>query len=201
MRYALCEFMDIRAIPPEAVSDLSVSLPPLRQEKILSLRDERKRLQSLAAGLLSRRLLASVGVSDTLLQYAENGKPFIRDCPEWHISLSHSGDFAACALSRAPIAADIQRHNGVYESILRTGYAPAERAFCAAAPNREQAFYDLWCRKECKAKLRAYAHLRDIDALTPEPGFQYWEYGIPGYGCAVYGRAKRTPIAVEYDYA
>ena len=52
-----------------------------------------------------------------------------------------------------------------------------------------------------KAKLRAYAHLRDIDALTPEPGFQYWEYGIPGYGCAVYGRANRTPIAVEYDYA
>lgn len=192
-----CQFMSIRTIPLEAVPALIASLPPLRREKILRLRDERKRLQSLAAGLLSRRLLEWSGVSDTLLQYEQNGKPFIRDCPDWHISLSHSGEFAVCALSRSPVAVDIQRHGGILESVLRTGYTPAERAFCAAAPNREQAFYDLWCRKECKAKLRAYAHLRDIDALTPETGFQYWEYAIPGYSCALYGAADCPPAAVE----
>ena len=164
MRFSLCQFMNIGAIPAEAVPALIASMPPLRQEKILRLRDERKRLQSLAAGLLSRRLLEWIGISDTLLQYEQNGKPFIRDCPEWHISLSHSGEFAVCAISRAPVAVDIQRRGGVLESVLRTGYAPAERAFCAAAPNREQAFYSLWCRKESRPNS---APTRICGTLTP----------------------------------
>ncbi|MBQ9493405.1 MAG: 4'-phosphopantetheinyl transferase superfamily protein [Oscillibacter sp.] len=183
----LYQFMNIRAIPPEAVPAFVDSLPPLRREKILSLREERKRLQSLAAGLVSRNLLASVGISDDLLAYEESGKPYIQNRPEWHISISHSGQYAVCAVSRSPVAVDIQRHGGIYQAILSSGYTPKEREFCVRARNREQAFYDLWCRKECKAKLRPYAHLREIDALTAEPGFQYWKFSIPGYGGALYG--------------
>ncbi|MBR4545907.1 MAG: hypothetical protein IKO14_08075 [Oscillibacter sp.] len=180
----LYQFMNIRDISPEAVPQILASLPSARREKVLSLRDERKRLQSLAAGLVSRYLLASVGISDGLLAYAESGKPYIQNCPEWHISISHSGQYAVCAVSRSPVAVDIQRHGGIYQAILSSGYTPKEREF---ARNREQAFYDLWCRKECKAKLRPYARLRDIDALTAESGFQYWEFSIPGYSGALYG--------------
>ena len=179
-------YMSIREIPPNAAPDFTASLPPQRREKILRLKEERKRLQSLAAGLLSRHLLNRAGISDSLLLYEDNGRPFIQNHPEWHISLSHSGEFAVCALSLSPVAVDIQRHDGVQERILSTGYTEAEQQFCNEAQNREQAFYDIWCRKECRAKLRPYAHLREIDTMTAEPGFRYWDISIQGYSCVVY---------------
>lgn len=188
----LYQFMNIRTISPEAVPQILVSLPSARREKVLSLREERKRLQSLAAGLVSRNLLASVGISDSLLAYKESGKPYIQNHPEWHISISHSGQYAVCAVSRSPVVVDIQRHGKIYPSILSRGYTPKERELCLRAQNQERTFYDLWARKECKAKLRPYAHLREIDALTAEPGFQYWKFSIPGYSGALYGACNFT---------
>ena len=191
----LYQFMNVRDISPEAVPALLSSLPPRRREKVLSLREERKRLQSLAAGLVSRSLLASVGISDALLAYAENGKPYIQNHPEWRLSISHSGQYAVCAVSRFPVAVDIQRHGGIYSSILSAGYTAAERGLCDRARNPEQTFYDIWCRKECKAKLRAYAHLREIDAIEPERGFQYWKFSIPDYSAALYGASDSVCLA------
>lgn len=196
-RTILCHFLNIRDIPAGKVPALMASLPPQRKEKALALRAEGRRMQSLAAGLLAKRVLGTVGLSDTLLQYDENGKPYIHYHPEWYITLTHSGDYAACALSRFPVAVDIQRRDGVKEALLRRGYNPDERAYCNAAPDREAAFYDLWCRKECKAKLHAYAYVREIDALEPDPGFRYWSFEIPGYSCALYGAADCEQVITE----
>ena len=37
------------------------------------------------------------------------GKPVLRDGRGWHISLAHAGDWAVCALHRAPVGVDIER--------------------------------------------------------------------------------------------
>ena len=105
--------------------------------------------------------------------------------PDCFLSLSHSGNYALCLLCSEPCAVDVQEHLAVPEAIFKTGYTDDERRYCEQAPDRKAAFWELWCRKECKAKLRPYAHLRDIDSLSAEPGYVFTHFALPGYGCAV----------------
>ena len=37
------------------------------------------------------------------------GKPALKNGQGWHISLAHAGDWAVCALHRAPVGVDIER--------------------------------------------------------------------------------------------
>ena len=189
--------MDIRTIDAQALPRLLDTLPESRRNKALSFRFEADRLRSAAAGLLARHALAQIGLSDALLGYAENGRPCIEGHPSCCLSLSHSGDYAACVLSTAPAAVDVEEHAGDRDSILRRCYTEAERAWvnAAAGQARTARFYEIWCKKECRMKLDSYDHLREIDTFTPEPGFSYALFPLPGYSCAVYGKTELLPAA------
>lgn len=178
--------MDIRAIPVSALDALTESMPPLRREKIRALKAPEDRLRSLAAGLLSRAALSKWGLSDELIRYDRRGRPYVEGREDCCLSLSHSGHYALCLLCSEPCAVDVQEHLAVPEAVFKTGYTDDERRYCEQAPDRKAAFWELWCRKECKAKLRPYAHLRDIDSLRAEPGYVFTHFALPGYGCAVY---------------
>lgn len=193
--------MDIRGIPLHELPSLTEQMPPLRREKILALHDPQERLRSLAAGLLCREALRRWGLSDALIRYDPRGKPYVAGVKDCFLSLSHSGSYALCLLCAAPCAVDIQEHLGVIEAVLKTGYSQAEQRYCAAAADREAAFYELWCRKECKAKLRPYAHLKDIDSLTAEPGNSFLCLSFPGYGCTVYGSERETADLKMSEYS
>lgn len=192
--------MDIRGIPLPGFSEMTDQMPPLRREKILALRDPQDRLRSLAAGLLCREALDRWSLSDLLIRYDPRGKPYVEGAANCFLSLSHSGNYALCLLCAEPCAVDIQEHLGVIEAVLKTGYSDAERRYCETAEDREAAFYELWCRKECKAKLRPYAHLRDIDSLTAEAGNVFSHFSFPGYGCAVYGSKREIAELPLWEY-
>ena len=178
--------LDIRRIAPEDVTRLTAQMPPLRRDKILSRRDPEERLRSLAAGLLCREALGEWGLSDESIRYDERGKPYVEGRPDCFLSLSHSGHYALCLLCTEPCAVDVQERLGVMDAVLKTGYTEAERRCCEEAEDRESAFWTLWCRKECKAKLRPYAHLRDIDSLSVDSGMVFLDFAFPGNCCAVY---------------
>lgn len=54
-------------------------------------------------------LAASVGGDAAELRFVEDGKPTLLDDPHVHFSLSHTGDFAAVAVSDGPVGVDIER--------------------------------------------------------------------------------------------
>ena len=192
--------MDIHGIPLSEVSTLTEQMPPLRREKIRALRDPQERLRSLAAGLLCREALRRWGLSDARIRYDAQGKPYVEGEADCFLSLSHSGSYALCLLCTEPCAVDVQEHLGVIEAVLKTGYTEAEQRYCEAAEDREAAFYELFCRKECRAKLRPYAHLRDIDSLTADPGSVYLSFSFPGYGCAVCCSVREKPALELQEY-
>ena len=187
--------MDIRTIDAQALPRLLEELPASRREKALAFRFEADRLRSVAAGLLARHALEQVGLSDELLCYEENGKPYIEGHPSRCLSLSHSGDYAACVLSPAPIAVDVEIHDGDRDTIVKRCYTEAEQAWVNAVQGQERTarFYEIWCKKECRMKLRDWNHLREIDTFTPDPGFAYRLFPLPGYGCAVYAKEELLP--------
>ena len=90
-----------------------------RQEKAKRLTLPNARAQSLGAGLLLRYAVEN----DTKLDYEKlnflteaNGKPYIEGNP-FYFSLSHSGNYAVCAISDSPIGVDIEKEKELSERI------------------------------------------------------------------------------------
>lgn len=135
------------------------------------------------------------------------GKPFIRQVP-WHYNLSHSGDFAALAVSDAPVGIDIQQMCPYRESVVKRFFSQEEAdAFekgyfeyireggrVADASPRMSLFYTLWCRKEAYGKLTGTGLTEDVlkRNMLKDTGMGMYEYGeIPGYCVCVCGEKER----------
>lgn len=89
-----------------------------------------------------------------------------------HISLSHSGDWVACAISSDPIGIDLEvpakarNFSGIAEMIC----GASERELLSTLPDQEKqsVFYRLWTLKEARGK-------RDGVGIRPKEA-KYWNY-------------------------
>ncbi len=88
----------------------------------------------------------------------EKGKPYLIGYPNIHISISHSGPYAACAFGENPVGIDIEvwKRHARWRQIMKKMH-PQEQAelagYCGGTitPETEepvQKFCDLWVRKE-----------------------------------------------------
>ena len=87
-------------------------LSPCRQRKIAQLKQEKDRHRSLGAGLALDHALGVYGNGlrerDMEYVFGEWGKPSLRDYPEIHFSLSHSGAYAMCSIGGSLVGNDIE---------------------------------------------------------------------------------------------
>ena len=130
---------------------------------------EADRLRALAGGLLLEQVLKGREP-----QFTESGKPYLRGGPFFNIS--HSGDFAALAVSGAsPVGIDIQlqQHkkkdlNGLSKCV----YHSAELAFFLKNPTPSR-FYDLWTLKESYVKMlgTGFSKAAKEYSVIPASGF------------------------------
>ena len=89
--------------------------------------------------------------------YKENGKPYLTDYPEIHFSMSHSGDYAACAIGDSELGMDIQRHTGWKEGLAERFFTGKEIKLLEEkkAEGKEaygELFFRLWSIKESYLK-------------------------------------------------
>lgn len=124
---------------------------PQRREKAARIRSPKGKAASLAAGLLLRHGLFLHGLAGVPVETGPQGKPFLRGNPLF-ISLSHSGDYAACALSAVPVGVDIQRVVPVSERAIRRFCSGEELSWLAAQPDSARAAIELWALKESYLK-------------------------------------------------
>ncbi|MFC2966692.1 4'-phosphopantetheinyl transferase family protein [Acidimangrovimonas pyrenivorans] len=104
-----------------------------------------------------REILAGYrGMSPAALRfsYSDHGRPSLAGGPEFN--LSHSGGWAALAVSERPLrlGIDIEAHRTVEEGIARRFFSPAEQRALAALPGAEwqAGFFRCWTRKEALVK-------------------------------------------------
>lgn len=115
--------------------------------------------------------------------YASKGKPYIRHVP-WHYNLSHSGDYAALAISDAPVGIDIQQMKPYRETLVKRFFSEEEQQSVMGMT----LFYTLWCRKEAYGKLKGTGLTEDVlrRNMLEETSVHLYEYGeIPGYRICV----------------
>lgn len=142
--------MDTRALEdPERFQARYREMPPWRKKKIDALRAGKAKRLSLAAGILLHTALERAGAGETEPAFGENGKPYLPGGVEFN--LSHSGNFAACAVSGRPVGVDLEAHRHFDERLLRHIYQESELAAVrerAAPEDEDRVFTELWTLKE-----------------------------------------------------
>jgi 4'-phosphopantetheinyl transferase len=127
----------------------------------------RRREQFVAGRWLARQLLATVcggTPAQWRLSAPEHGPPLIEQGPGGiypHISLSHSGDYVACAIAPVPLGLDVEAPRRVRDWAALVGAIcnarEATQWRLTSAAEQEALFYEYWTLKEAWIKQRGEA--------------------------------------------
>lgn len=188
-----------------------------RREKVLSAKTDQGKAAELGAGLLLQKAvqdwkkdkpeqslrIRSYTVSDLsseltepfhlTYRYGDKGKPYFENIPLF-FSLSHSGEYVLCAVSRQEVGADIQRIQSadVLKLANRFFSEPECRALERCESDREQQglFFGLWSRKEAYGKLTGEGVTavlgKDVQSADAKRDVEWIDVSPPeGYALAV----------------
>ena len=138
-----CEVINIRTVSNDEYRDISARQSDELKKRLENCgEDDVKR--TLAGRLLLERMIKRIyGKERFEINYNRNGKPLCDFC---FFSISHSGDFAAVAVSDNQVGVDIQIPGGFKKREKYMLFSPAENEF-VNAENSENRFYTLWTRK------------------------------------------------------
>ena len=157
---------------PARFERLAQTIPPARREKLDAFRHDGARRLSLAASLLLVRALSDEGLCADEIALTEYGKPYLPQLPDFHFSLSHSGNMALCAVSPVPVGCDIELPHKFDPAIARRFFHKAECAWLFSQPEAEQrdAFFRLWTCKESFIKALGLGLFQPLDSFSVIPG-------------------------------
>ncbi len=152
-----------------------------RRRKVLRLRSEGARRQSLGAGLLAKMLLEEAGLSEEMLSFSQDapgrlaGKPVLPAETGCFISLSHAGRIAVCALADAPAGVDAEEERRVHKALLNREFSPADAGKVNGSDDPSRAFLRLWTAKESLFKASGLwaGPDRPIGCTAKENGFVF----------------------------
>ncbi|MGN0480998.1 MAG: 4'-phosphopantetheinyl transferase family protein [Lachnospiraceae bacterium] len=145
----------------DALNDESVfrrlynAASPERRRKTDDMYFRKDKMLSLAAEALLRKSLDDMGLTDSIVIYGKNGKPYIAG-NDIFFSLSHSEKTVMCAISQSEIGADTEKVTEIDLDIAKHFFHPAEYEMLAGAPGdaqRQDIFFRLWTLKESFAKV------------------------------------------------
>ncbi len=173
-----------------------------RKQKVDKYRFRRDRNAALGAELLLRHALDRLGIRKLAYSYGEAGKPYLAGADGVFFSLSHSGNYALCAVSDGEIGADIETVRSVDLKIAKRFFCRSEFEDIAAQETEEakqERFFRYWTLKEsflkavgcglrepmdaCEVVLRD--EISVVQKIDPR-SFSFREYdSIPGCKCAV----------------
>lgn len=136
-----------------------------RREKIMKMRFDAGKMQSLRAyKLLQRLLFEEYGISTPPVFLEQgNGKPVIADHEDIHFNISHCKNSVACAISNTPIGIDIEiigrKSNN---SLIKYIFNEYEQQMIFEAGEKDNSnpklasdimFTNLWTKKEALVKM------------------------------------------------
>ena len=104
------------------------------------------------------------------------GKPYFPDAPQVRFSISHSGDYWACAFGPSEVGLDVQKHeNRRYRDISRRFFHPVEIEHLQSCCYDPAEFFKIWTAKESYVKFTGGGIMQGLAAfsvLSPIEGAQ-----------------------------
>lgn len=150
----------------EATLRASLPLTLSEQDELAGIHHPAQRIEWLACRVVVRQLIEAQHVPYLGLQKDEFGKPHLIGSA-WHISLSHTGGWAAAVLHRSrPVGIDIEPIREQFRRVVPRVLSESEIAHAAGEPNRLAVY---WCAKEALYKLYGKRQLTFREHLHIEP--------------------------------
>lgn len=162
--------MEIRKININEISGIEYSETsdffPETTKQIKDYRPDDKKRTLAGRYLLKQMIKELYGREELVLDFNENGKPYLDFC---FFSISHSGDFAVCAVSDFPVGVDIERMKGFKQRDKYMLFTPMESEYVNKS-DPENRFFTLWTRKEAyiKAKGGKISDAAKVELVTSE---------------------------------
>lgn len=126
----------------------------------------KRHLHWLGVRVLLRTMLNTKEFIDCKID--EHGKPYLVTIP-YHISLSHSFDYAAVMISKTrPVGIDIEQIRDKVERIADKFMQPKEMEFIGNE-DRIRQLYACWCAKEAIYKCYGHKEVSFADNISLEP--------------------------------
>ncbi len=149
-------------------------LHPARREKVAKLKNKKAAYVSMTAGLLLQEVVErefGLKPEDILIGRGENGKPYLKEYPEYKYNISHSGDMVMMAYSMQELGVDIEELRVKDMKVARRCFTPCEYLYvlngsseCDGAVSAgcevdalnievSRRFFEIWTLKEAYLKL------------------------------------------------
>jgi 4'-phosphopantetheinyl transferase len=159
----------------EEADELYSQLQLDEQEKAYyeQLKIGKRNLHWLGTRVLLRKMLCTDEYID--FKVDEHGKPYLVNLP-YHISLSHSFDYAAVMIGKAPVGIDIEQVKEKVERIAHKFMRKQELAFINEKDKINQ-LYVCWCVKEAVYKCYGQKEVSFVNNILLEP------FNFEGHGC------------------
>jgi phosphopantetheinyl transferase len=174
----------------EEATDLYNQLQLNQEEKdfVESLSSGKRHLHWLGTRVLLRKMLRTDEYIDCKVD--EHGKPYLVNLP-YHISLSHSFDYAAVMISKThKVGIDIEQIKQKVERISGKFMRKEELAFIGGKQKIEQ-LYVCWCAKEAIYKCNGQKEVSFADNIFLEP-FEFEHHGV------VDARLQKKDAMIDY---
>ena len=181
-------FCKIDMIDDDKFKKIYESMPKWRKERADSMKNTEDKKCSLAAGMLLDRLLADffrLDFRELEPAFKEKGKPYFKDKPGIHFSMSHSGSMVMCSAGTKPNGCDIQKIGENKAAVAKRYFNPLEyEQLCSISSlkKRNEMFYTMWAAKESYVKMTGEGISSGLDlfCVNTEP---YWH--IKGADCGL----------------
>ncbi|MBR4700634.1 MAG: 4'-phosphopantetheinyl transferase superfamily protein [Oscillospiraceae bacterium] len=177
---------NLETVTFEALEPLLPRISESRRARVLSMKQEQARVQSVLAELLLRHALREeYGLAELpKIETGKKGKPFFPDHPDVHFNLSHCKTAVACALDSAPVGVDVQeirplrdRLSSPVPSVYRV-LSEKERTWVEAgktSAEQDRRFTAVWTCKEAYGKAVGEGFLYDLRSTEFLPRKKPWQ--------------------------
>lgn len=140
---------------PDPKEDNTVleGIPDWRRDYILKYMRPCDRKLSLGVWMLLEDALRQHGFSADKVIVGANGKP---ECKGIYFNVSHSGEFALCAVSDAPVGCDVEKVTDAPMEIAERYFSERECQYiedATSVEDRNRRFFRLWTMKESYVKM------------------------------------------------
>ena len=106
-----------------------------------------------------------------------------------HFNLSHSGEYAVCAMAKKEVGCDIQKITAAREKIMRRFFSPEEERYVwqgkepgeKEPDTKSERFTRIWTRKESYVKRTGEGLTQDLREIPCLGDRDFYEWQMDGY--------------------
>lgn len=128
---------------------------PEKKERILKMHRKQDAENSLIGEILAKsaiKKIFGIPIAKQEFSLGEHGKPYLKDFPNIHFNISHSGEYVVCCVSDKPIGIDIQKIGKYNPGVAKKVCNEKELKEIEESVDKAAEFTKLWAQKEAVLK-------------------------------------------------